>query len=153
MGFGVFLLMLRMILLCFLAYFGAASGCIRLYETMTFYVPFSRELVSGGVYNNTTHRKLMRAHATPIVGVLLVSLVLVVLLVIFTPAGFWAAIVCFVAGVIIYFRGRRPKKNMIRLFVHRYRRHMDESHLDALLQKRYNMSLDELSPHSKQHTA
>ena len=82
MGFSVFLLMLRIILLCLLAYFGLGYGCIRLYETMTFYVPFSKELAANNVYNKSTQRKLIKGYATPFVGMVLIALVLTVVLVI-----------------------------------------------------------------------
>lgn len=143
MGFSVFLLYLRVILLCFLAYCGLGYGCIRLYETKTFYVPFSKELVAGGVYNNSTHSKLMKSHAAPFIGLLVVSLVLVAVLCILTPLGLLMAIACFVAGIIVYFQALRSKKAMIRLFVHQYRRHMDEGRLDALLRHRYGMTANE----------
>lgn len=149
MGFGIFLLFLRTALLCFLSYFGIAYGCIRLYEVLMLYRPFSKELVSAGVYNHSTHRKLIQGQMVPFAGLTLISLVLSILLILFTPAGFFSAIACFVAGIIIYFRDLRGKKAMIRLFVHRYRRHMDESHLNAFLQKRYGMSVDELAAHTK----
>ena len=138
MGLGIFLLMVKIILLCFLAYFGAGYGCIRLYEVLTFSVPFSRELVSGGVYNSATHRKLMHQQATP----------LAVLLAIFTPAGFPASIACFAAGIIIYYRSRQDKKAMIRRFVRQYRRHMDEGRLHTLLQEHYHMSMEEPAVHA-----
>lgn len=149
MGFGIFLLFVRMILLCFLAYLGMGYGCIRLYEMMTFYVPFSKELVSGGVYHSSTHRKLMRSYATPLIVMLLGATVLTVLLIIFTPMGWLAAIACFAAGIIVYYQARQGKKVMIRRFVHQFRRHMDETRLDALLQQHYGMNLAELPAHTK----
>lgn len=148
MGLGIFLLMVKIILLCFLAYFGAGYGCIRLYEVLTFSVPFSRELVSGGVYNSATHRKLMHQQATPLAVLLAVSVLLIVLLAIFTPAGFPAAIACFAAGIIIYYRSRQGKKAMIRRFVRQYRRHMDEGRLHTLLQEHYHMSMEEPAVHA-----
>ena len=144
MGFSVFLLFLRIILLCFLSYCGLGYGCIRLYETLTFYVPFSKELVAGGVYNNSTHSKLMKSHATPFAGLAAISLVLIILFSIFTPLGLLVAIACFIAGIIVYFQTLRSKKAMIRLFVHQFRRHMDEKNLNALLRKKYDMTVDEL---------
>lgn len=149
MGFSVFLLMLRIIVLCLVAYFGAGYSCIRLYEAATFYTPFSKELTAGGVYNNTTHRKLTKECTTPFLFLLLISLVLIVVLVIFTPGGVLIAIAGFVAGVIVYYMGLQSKKAMIRLFCHRYRRYMNEKQLQALLKERYDMSLDELTTHKK----
>lgn len=144
MGFSVFLLMLRIVALCLAAYFGIGYSCIRLYETKTFYTPFSKELVSAGVYNKTTHRKLMRGYTSPFLLLLAAGLVLTVVLAIFTPGGVLVAIAGFVAGLILYYQGLQSKKTLIRLFCSRHRRHMDEKQLQALLQKRYSMSLDEL---------
>lgn len=150
MGFSVFLLFLRIILLCVLAYQGIGYGCIRLYEMMTFCVPFSKELVSGGVYNHSTHNKLMKSYGTPIFIMLGASIVLTVVLAIFTPMGWLVAIAAMIAGIIVYYRQRQGKKVMIRRFVHQFRRHMDEKNLDALLQQRYGMNLAELYPaHTK----
>lgn len=149
MGFSVFLLMLRIILLCLLAYFGLGYGCIRLYETMTFYVPFSKELAANNVYNKSTQRKLIKGYAMPFVCLVLIALALTVVLVIFTPFGILVAIACFVAGLIVYYRELPSKKALIRLFCHRYRRQMDEKQLNAFLQNRYNMTLDEQVVRSK----
>lgn len=150
MGFGVFLLFLRIILLCFLAYLGMGYGCFRLYEMMTFYVPFSKELVGGGVYNHSTHRKLMQSYGTPILIMLASATVLTVVLIIFTPMGWLVTIACLSAGIIVYYQHRQGKKVMIRRFVHQFRRHMDEKNLDALLQQHYGMNLAELTPaHAK----
>ncbi len=154
MGFSIFLLMLRIILLCFLAYFGLGYGCIRLYETTTFYVPFSKELIANGVYNNSTQRKLIKDYATPFACLVLIAFVLTVVLAIFTPFGVLASIACFVAGLIVYYRTLQSKKAMIRLFCHRYRHYMDEAHLKDFLKTRFDMSIDELSaPKKQQHTA
>lgn len=149
MGFSVFLLMLRIILLCLLAYFGLGYGCIRLYETMTFYAPFSKELATNGICNKSTQRKLVKEYATPFAGLTLIALVLTVILAIFTPFGVLASIACFVAGLIMYYHQLQGKKVMIRLFCRRYHKQLDEKKLAAFLQNRYNMTLDEQVAHNK----
>lgn len=143
MGWGIFLLMVKMVLLCLLAFFGAGYGCIRLYVVLTFSVPFSRELASGGVYDRHTHRRLLRQLALPPCALLLLSVLLIVVLILYTPAGFLAAIACFVAGILLYYRDRPGKKTLIRRFVRRYHRHMDAERLGALLQERYRMTMEE----------
>ena len=145
MGWGIFLLMVKIILLCLLAYFGAGYGCIRLYEVLTFSVPFSRELVGGGVYHSTAHRRLMRQQAAPLAVLLAVSVLLIVLLALFTPAGFLAAAACFAAGIVIYYRSRQDKRTMIRRFVRQYRGCMDEGRLCTLLREHYRMTVEEPS--------
>lgn len=145
MGLGVFLLMLKIILLCFLSYFGAAYSGIRFYELLTFYVPFSRELVSGGVYSRTVHSKLMKERVMPLCVIFLGAILLMGLLIRFTTAGFIAAIACFAAGLVVYYQARLSKKALIRGYIRQYRRYMDESRLNVLLQEHYGMSVESIT--------
>jgi len=144
------LLMIRVTVICLLAYFGAANCVVKGIEMFTFYIPFSRKMAEGGVYSRDDHKHLITGRWVPLIAIAGLSAGLAAWMSVKSePIGPVAALLSFAAGLLTYCKSLRDRKLIMQKFVIQYRAFMDKEKFRQALEKDFGLTLEELSAYKR----
>lgn len=139
-------MMLYIIVLVLIAYFGVANAVIHLINYFRFYKPFSKRLLEYDVYTDPAYAGVIKGRFTGNLIVFLVTLGIEIYggLKMGGPAVI-ASLVCFLAGLVLYSKKLRYELWNVQQFVKQYKEYLDKEKFSRFIRREYDISLEKLS--------
>ena len=135
-------LIIKMLLLCAAAFYCVAPNVYYIINMWRFNVPFSKQLVANGVYDEDMHRRLITGRWISIILVTAITVAIAVLLTMLTmPVGVFAAVLSLAAGIFRFRHGYGIKEINIRRFARTHEAVLDKEKFKKFVKQKYNIGV------------
>lgn len=134
------------VLLVVVSYFGLANSTIQLINYFRFYKPFTDKLVKFSVFSESGYVRIVRSRLGANILVFVLSLGLTVYMSLRVGgAGVISAVVSFAAGIFLYRKNLLYELWNVRHYVRQYREYLDKEKFSRFLRAEYDISPEKLS--------
>jgi len=139
-------LVIYMVLLVVIAYFGLANSTIQLIGYFRFYKPLTKKLEKFSAFQDPAYLNLIKSRLIGNLFVFILTLAITLFMCWRTGGvGFATAFVSFLAGILLYSKNLRYELWNVQHFAHQYQDYLDKEKFTRFLRAEYDISLEKLS--------
>ena len=139
-------LVIYMVLLVVIMYFGLANSTIQLINYFHFYRPFSKKLEKFGAFQDPAYINLIKSRLIGNLFVFLLTLVVSLFMCWRTGGvGYATGFITLIAGILLYSKNLRYELWNVQHFAHQYQNYLDKEKFTRFLRAEYDISLEKLS--------